>query len=76
MEPINLDSFNETALISRLYSMLRNLPDISNPNFEAKARELTDKNLFKKGLDQTIIQNQFILFAIGEKSVFDQITKL
>jgi hypothetical protein len=67
-------NFERTAALARLYVMIRNIPTVDQDDFESKARKAVRDNFIHDNMK--MIEDQFILFAIGDKkSVFSQLLK-
>jgi|GEM_PF-2103766 len=74
-QKINLDgNINATKLNARLYTMLISLPDITKDSFRSETKKLVLLNFESSKMDQ--VQSNFLLFAIGQPSIFDKSLKL
>ncbi len=82
MEKINLLSFNQTALLARLYCLQRNFYNsggvdrFDNPGFVDYVNELADANFIYPEGKKNFTANNLAFFLLHQPSAFDKFIEL
>jgi hypothetical protein len=71
-QKIDLDKeMNLNIIKARIFTMLNNLPDLCDPNYNSILCQMVSDNFEAEKIER--FQEHFILFSFGQLSVFDQL---